>query len=358
MAASKKASKPAGRATSRAKASTKPRSTARPAAEKKPVPARAGTAKPMAAKPKRATSKATKPKTTKPKAATTFAPLDLSTFPQESAGSLERWICLACVSEVFVHQLNLAPKTAIREIRGYTPSIAELYASVPVRPWFPNEPAQKECPYCGASAKWHTRLTVYRIEGGKATDALRRALLKGLPQTGNQFAVLEEKATQQHAFFEWLDKISAGLDLDDPGWLRDVSLHYLGRKVPKTDWQELFAGIGGIRRSRRLESGWEVDNHRLFLSPTLFDELLLVQYLVSRSHRAGGLTLEGRYTLAELFHRLRNSGYLRAVGVNAQNPADAFEQVVAYLGGGEAGVKFYHIVDRRDFLEKVKGLSG
>ena len=28
----------------------------------------------------------------------------------------------------------------------------------------------------------------------------------------------------------------------------------------------------------------------------------------------GGLTLEGRYTLAELFARLRNAGYLRAVG--------------------------------------------
>ena len=31
----------------------------------------------------------------------------------------------------------------------------------------------------------------------------------------------------------------------------------------------------------------------------LFDELLLVQYLVSRSQLAGGLTLERRYTLPE-----------------------------------------------------------
>jgi hypothetical protein len=54
----------------------------------------------------------------------------------------------------------------------------------------------------------------------------------------------------------------------------------------------------------------------------LFDELLLVQYLVSRSHKAGGLTFEGRYTLPELFARLRNSGYLRSVGVPAQNPAE------------------------------------
>src|SRR5262249_58311566 len=86
----------------------------------------------------------------------------------------------------------------------------------------------------------------------------------------------------------------------------------------------------------------------------LFDEILVVQYLVSRSHRAGGLTLEGRYTLPELFVRLRNSGYLKSVGVTAQNAADALEELVAYLGGGEASVKFYYIVDRRDLLEEAE----
>jgi len=182
-------------------------------------------------------------------------------------------------------------------------------------------------------------------------------LVKRLPQSDHQFVVLEEKATQQHAFFEWLDQISAALNLDDPIWLRDVSLHYLSRKEPKTDWQAQFKDIHSIRRSRRMESGWEVDAGRLFLAPHLFDELILVQYLVSRSHKAGGLTLEGRYTLPELFARLRNAGYLRAVGVHAQNPGDAFEQLVEYLGGGEAAIKFYHIVDRRDFLEKMKSLK-
>jgi hypothetical protein len=202
----------------------------------------------------------------------------------------------------------------------------------------------------------HTRLTIHRIEGGKATDLLRRALLKDLAKAGGKFAVLEEKATQQHAFFEWLEKMSNGLDLDNPAWLREVSQHYLGRKLPKTDWPALFGAISSIRRSRRLEDGWEVDTRRLFLAPTLFDELLLVQYLVSRSHRAGGLTLEGRYTVAELYLRLRNSGYLRTMSVTAQNPADALEQLVSKLSGGEVAVKFYHIVDRRDFLEKVKRL--
>jgi hypothetical protein len=119
---------------------------------------------------------------------------------------------------------------------------------------------------------------------------LRRELLKSLSLSDNQFVVLEEKDTRQQAFYEWLDKISTHLDLDNPVWLRDVSRHYLTRKEPKTDWQAQFADIHSIRRSRRLENGWEVDKGRLFLAPTLFDELLLVQYLVSRSHRAGGLT--------------------------------------------------------------------
>ena len=61
--------------------------------------------------------------------------------------------------------------------------------------------------------------------------------------------------------------------------------------------------------------------------------------------------MEGRYTLPELFSRLRNAGYLRAVGVHSQNPSDALEQLLGYLGGGDASLKFYHIVDRRDWLE-------
>jgi hypothetical protein len=283
--------------------------------------------------------------------------LDLSAFPAESVSMVEKRICLACVLDTFTRHLGLSARTAYLEIRKYTPALAELYAGKATRPWFGEEGEQDACPYCGSPAKWHTTLTVYRIESGKATDSLRRELVKSLPQSEGQFVVLEEKATQQHAFFEFLEKISTGLDLDDPVWLKDVSMHYLSRKEPKTDWRVQFEPIHAIRRSRRLESGWEVDGGRLFLAPLLFDELLLVQYLVSRSHRAGGLTLEGRYTLPEMFARLRNAGYLRAIGITAHDPNEALEQLVAHLGGGEAGIKFYHIVDRRRFLESLKNLK-
>jgi hypothetical protein len=323
----------------------KPKPAKRPI--KKAAPSRKSAAKPV---------KVAKAPARKAKAAPKRQPLDVSGFPPESVAVFEKWLCLACVSDVFTRHLDLAPRTAHLEIRRYTPSLAELYAPAAVRPWFIRDPEQKFCPYCGAPAKWQTSLRVYRIEGGRSTDALRRELLKSLPQAEDQFPVLEEKATQQHAFHEWLEKISTGLDLDDPVWLREVSRHYLSRKEPKTDWQAQFGQIHAIRRSRRLQEGWEIDGGRLFLAPVLFDELLLVQYLVSRSHKAGGLTLEGRYTLPELFSRLRNAGYLRAVDVHAGNPSDALEQLVIYLGGGESAVKFYHIVDRRDFLETVKSV--
>jgi hypothetical protein len=260
------------------------------------------------------------------------------------------------VLDVFTRHLGLAPKTAHLEIKRYTPPVEELCASALTRPYFASQSPKDPCPYCGSQPKWHAQLRVYRIESGKATDAPRRELVKSLPKSDNQFLVLEEKATQQHAFFEWLEKLSAGLDLDSPGWLREVSRRYLSRKEPKTDWQAQFEGIHSIRRSRRLDSGWEADQGRLFLAPMLFDELLLAQYLVSRSHKAGGLTFEGRYTLAELFVRLRNSGYLRTAGIQAHNPDDAIEQLLDHLSGGAGSLKFYHVVDRRDFLDKVKTL--
>jgi hypothetical protein len=290
--------------------------------------------------------------------------VDLSAFPPESVSASHRWLCVACVWQIFTRAMQLAPKIALAEMKRYTPTFEELTSAEAVRPFFTaSERAVQEkepCPYCGSPAKWHARIATHRIESGKATDALRRSLVKALPKSDDQFVVLEQKATQQHAFFEWLEKISANLDLEQPVWLRDVSLHYLSRKEPKVNWQAAFVGVHSIRRSRRLEAeqaAWEVENGRMFLAPMLFDELLLVQYVVSRSQLAGGLTLEHRYTLPELWRRLRHSGYLRFIGVEAGNPSDALEQMLAHLSGGEASARYYYIVDRRELLQRVKLLQ-
>src|SRR6267154_1200645 len=64
------------------------------------------------------------------------APLDLSAVPPESVTQLEKWICLACVLDVFTRHMGLAPRTAHLEITRYTPTLVELYAQAPTRRFF------------------------------------------------------------------------------------------------------------------------------------------------------------------------------------------------------------------------------
>ena len=100
-------------------------------------------------------------------------------------------------------------------MKRYSPSFEELTSAEAARPFFAAQDKQP-CPYC-RSPVMASRIETHRIESGKATDVLRRNLVKSLPKADDQFVVLEQKATQQHAFFEWLEKISDHLDLDDPG---------------------------------------------------------------------------------------------------------------------------------------------
>lgn len=317
-------------------------------AQKKALPAKKV---PVKAPPKKAA-----PKKAASKKLRGDAQLDFSAFPPEAITHESRWLCLACVLDVFTRQLGLAPVTAQAQIRRYTPSVAELTAAAPTRPYLGAEAEKQPCRWCSAVPRWHVPLQVHRIESGKATDAARRDLVKALG-TGENFQIVEEKSTQRDAFYDWLQHTSQALNLDDPRWLIEAAHHYVARKHPKTEWAEIFTGITAIRRSRRLEEGWETEPGRLYLAPRLFDEVLLMQYLLSRSHRSGGLTFEGRLTLPELIRRLRGAGYLRATGVSAGGAEDAFEQLIEILGGGETGMKFYYVVDRRALLAKLQELK-
>jgi hypothetical protein len=118
----------------------------------------------------------------------------------------------------------------------------------------------------------------------------------------------------------------------------------------------VFEGVRTVRRSQRLSEGWEREGARLFLAPEVYSEALMVQYLVSRSHAHGGRTLEGRLTLQELIRRLRYGGYLHAKEITSGDQFEILEQLIEKLSGGSGKVRFYHIVDRRDFLEKVKSV--
>ena len=302
---------------------------------------------------KKTPTKAAKTAVSKTKKRSEAAELDLSGFPAESIVTQKLGLCLACVMDVLTRHMGLTTERARSEIRRHSPSLEELSTAAPARPYF-TWPAD-ECPYCGAPPRWHAALGSVRIEGGKATDVPRRTLLKKIGASAN-FTVIEEKSTERDALYQWLAKTSASLDMESRGWLLEAALHWLGRRVPKEDWTAIFKQIRVVRRSRRLEDGFEVEAQVLYLAPVLFDEVLLIQYLLSRSHKAGGQTFEGRLTLMDLFQRLRGGGYLRKMGIAAGNPSEALEQLVEILGG-EGRVKFHYIADRRDFLARLAELK-
>ena len=336
--------------------------------------------------------------------------LDLSEFPRGSVTEFTTLVCLACIFDIFTKQLGLAPRTAFSEIKRHTPTVEELTSRQTMRPYFDSDEKSPHCPYCGSAKRWLARFDTYCIEGGKTTDAARRNFLKKLPGAADQFMVIEKKSDSRAVLFEWLDTLGVNLDLNDPSWLLEVTRMYLERRDPKTNWDQVFAGVTAVRRSSRITEGWERDGARLFLAPNLYGEAILIQYLVSRSHAHGGWTLEGRITLMELIRRLRYFGYLEQVGITERDPGEVIEKLIDHLaakrewsrtasGSGKGvgtgsgsdrvkgskkaakktskkssksskskaalpvpdeiisePVKLYYLIDRRDFLDKVKSV--
>ena len=282
---------------------------------------------------------------------------DFSEFPPGTVTEYTTLVCLACIFDIFTKQIGLAPRSAYSEIKRYSPTVEELTSRKAVRPFFDSEEKHPRCPYCDAAKRWHARLDTHCIEGGKTTDAPRRKLVKTLEKKGDQFAITEQKSDRRRAFFDWLDTLRISLDLGDPEWLIGATKAFLERKEAKQKWDEIFEGLRSIRPSARLEDGWEREGSRLFLSPALYNEALLVQYLVSRSHEHGGRTLAGRLTLMELIRRMRRGGYLEAHNISETN-IDQFEILEKLIDevAGSGNVKLYFVVDRREFLDKVKSV--
>jgi hypothetical protein len=281
--------------------------------------------------------------------------LDFSEFPPGAVTEYTTLVCLACIFDIFTKQIGLAPRSAYSEIKRYSPTVAELTSPQAIRPFFDSEEKHPRCPYCNAAKRWHARLDTHCIEGGKTTDAPRRKLSKTLQKKPEQFAIIEQKSDRRTAFFNWLDTLRLSFDLDEPAWLLEATKAFLERREPKQNWTEVFEGLRAVRPSSRIDEGWERDGTRLFLAPPLYNESLLVQYLVSRSHEHGGRTLEGRLTLLELLHRLRKGGYLSAHGIEAVDQFEMFEKLIDEVAGSGA-LKLYYIVDRREFIDKVKAV--
>ncbi len=281
--------------------------------------------------------------------------LDFSDFPPGTVTEYTTLVCLACIFDIFTKQIGLALRSAYTEIKRYSPTVEELTSRKAVRPFFDSEEKHPRCPYCNAAKRWHARLDTHCIEGGKTTDAPRRKLVKTVEKKKDHFSVLELKSNRRNAFFDWLDTLRITLDLNEPSWLLEATKAYLERKLPKENWAEIFEGLKTVRPSSRLEDGWERDGARLFLAPPLYNESLLVQYLVSRSHEHGGRTLEGRLTLMELIRRMRKGGYLAAHSIEGVDQFEIFEKLLDEVAGS-GQLKLYYIVDRREFIENVKSV--
>jgi len=281
--------------------------------------------------------------------------LDFSAFPSGTVTEYTTLVCLACIFDIFTKQIGLAPRSAYSEIKRYTPSVAELTSRKAVRPFFDSDEKHPHCPYCDASKRWHARFDTAAIEGGKSTDTARRALSKKLQKKNELFPILEVKSDRRTAFFDWLDTLRISVDLSNTAWLIDVTKAFLARREPKTDWDEIFEGLRSVRPSARLNEGWEREGVRLFLAPLIYNEVLLVQYLLSRSHEHGGRTLEGRLTLIELLKRIRRGGYFTQHQITPTDQFQALEKIID-LVAGSGQIKLYFIVDRRDFVEKTKSV--
>jgi len=281
--------------------------------------------------------------------------LDFSDFPPGTVTEYTTLVCLACIFDIFTKQLGLAPRSAYSEIKRYAPSIQELTSRTAVRPFFDSGDKHPRCPYCDAAKRWHARLDTCAIEGGKTTDAPRRALFKLLQKKGERFQVLELKSNRREAFFDWLDTLRISMEFSSSDWLIESTRAYLERREPKTEWETRFTAVRAVRPSSRLSEGWELDGSRLFLAPDLYNEVLLVQYLVSRSQEHGGRTLEGRLTLIELIQRIRRGGYLNSHGISTTDQFEILDRLVDEVAGS-GSLKLYYVVDRREFLEKVKAV--
>lgn len=363
MAATKSRPKAAAKKASKKSAQKKTASKKTAAAGKKSAAPKAtaskapGVAKARAARASKSATKAVaskSPKASKAKRARDVP--DFSDFPAGSVSRTDVTLCLACIFRLFTNQLGLAPRTAYDEIRRYSPTVEELTAREPQRPFFKaSDDRHARCPYCDAARRWHAPVSVYRVEGVKAADNARRSLVKNLPTKDGRFQLDEQKKTAKQVFFEWLERLGQELNFADEGaWLRDAARGYLQRREPKTDWGAVFDGARAVRRSQRLDEGFERDGARLFLAPALYNDVLLVQYLVSRSQAHGGVTSEGRLTLFEFVRRLRHGGGLDAQGIDERDHFEILERLVERLTGGDAPVKLHFITDRRALLDRAK----
>lgn len=262
-------------------------------------------------------------------------------------------VCLKCGFNLLTKQMGLAPRTAYTEMRKFVPELSAFRAN-PQRPGFLSDATSLRCPYCDAPKRWIASIFALEIDAHREIRKLVRELHTAAKRKPDEYFIAKDTRSLVQLFSDWLERTSPGLNFDGEMWLRDAAVAYLKRHEPTADW----SGIENVARvllSRRLEEGWEREGNRLYLTPSLYGDVLVIQYLLGRTHLHGALTYEGRLTAFEFFHRLRRLGYLEKRGIDADDPSAVLENAIAKLAE-DGEIKPHTIIDRTSFLAQLKSL--
>ncbi len=279
--------------------------------------------------------------------------ITFDSLPSSALSTAQLTMCLKCAFDFFTKQLQLAPRTAYTELRKHTPEETDFSGASTSRPHF-FESEHARCPYCNAAKIWFARFRATRIDSYPSFEKERKKLWAALKRQADRFALSNPERTGMQIFSEWLERLKRKTDFERDDWLLDIAIEEVKRAEPSKVWDEIILeGIHRVQLSRHLDGSWHFEDHRLFVAPPLYGDILIIQHLLSRSHQHGGSTFEGRLTFQELMGRLKKIGYFEARGVDVREYYEAFEQAVAHLvASGPTAV--YYAVDRSDYLEKLK----
>jgi hypothetical protein len=280
--------------------------------------------------------------------------ISFDSIPSSAISETTLKICLKCAFDFFTKQLKLSPRTAYTELRKHVPEESDFSGASTARPHFFDSAQLTHCPYCNGAKRWFAAFRAIRIDAHPSFEKERKKLWAALKKESDRFTLWTPERTSMQIFSEWLERLKRGIDFEDDRWLLAVAVETIKRSEPSVDWDTTLAeGVRRVQLSRQIEGNWHYEQGRLYVTPALYGDVLMVQHLLSRSHQHGGRTFEGRLTLQELMRRLRRIGYFEAKAIDATEPFEAFEQAITRIvESGPSAV--YYAVDRSDYLKQLK----
>ena len=173
-------------------------------------------------------------------------------FLRNRVTSSERSLCVACVWQIFTRAMSLAPKTALAEMKRYTPTFEELTSAEAVRPFFRQDSRQATVSLLRIARQMagahrdpsHRKRQSHRCASAQPGEVAAQSgrSVRGVGAEGHAAARVFRVAGE--------DQREPGSGRSSVAARRLAAL--LSRKEPKVNWQAEFAGVHSIRRSRRL----------------------------------------------------------------------------------------------------------